>query len=99
MEIVLKRPPPNTGNAFAFVRFENVDMAFLAKKELSGQFFGRLQCKIGYGKSLATSRVWVGGLGSWCSGDLLWREFVDLEYVDKPINSLSLKWNLKSIFF
>ena len=75
----MKRPPPNTGNAFAFVRFENVDMAFLAKKELSGQFFGRLQCKIGYGKSLATSRVWVGGLGSWCSADLLWREFDRLE--------------------
>lgn len=64
-----------TGNAFAFVRYENLDMANRAKVELSGQFIGKFQCKIGYGKANPTPRVWVGGLGSWCSESLLWKEF------------------------
>jgi hypothetical protein len=48
LQVVLKRPPVNSGtfSAFAFIHFETVDMAFLAKKELSGQFFGRLQVRI-----------------------------------------------------
>ena len=28
---------------FSFVTFENVDVAIIAKKEVGGQFFGRLQ--------------------------------------------------------
>lgn len=75
VDIDIKRPPPGTGNAFAFVRFENLDMAHRAKVELSGQFIGKFQCKIGYGKANATPKVWVGGLGTWCSEPLLWKEF------------------------
>jgi RNA-binding protein 15 len=75
VDIDIKRPPPGTGNAFAFVRYENLDMAHRAKQELSGQFIGKFQCKIGYGKANPTPKVWVGGLGSWCSESLLWKEF------------------------
>nr|MBE5726625.1 spenito [Cucujiformia] len=64
-----------TGNAFAFVRFHTLDMAHRAKVELSGQYIGKFQCKIGYGKATPTTRIWVGGLGSWTSVTQLEREF------------------------
>lgn len=75
VDIDVKRPAPGTGNAYAFVRYENLDMAHRAKVELSGQYIGKFQCKIGYGKVNATTKVWVGGLGTWCSENLLWKEF------------------------
>jgi len=74
-DIDIKRPPPNTGNAFAFLRFSNLDQSAMAKRELSGQYIGKFQCKIGYGKVHATTKVWVGGLGDWCSKEMLEREF------------------------
>jgi len=86
LDIDIKRPPPGTGNAYAFIRYENLDMAHRAKVKLSGQYIGKFQCKIGYGKVNATTKVWVGQLGSWCSRDLLWKEFdrfgaiKDIEY-------------------
>ena len=75
LDIDIKRPPPGTGNAYAFIRYENLDMSHRAKTELSGQYIGKFQCKIGYGKVNATTKVWIGQLGSWCSKDLLWKEF------------------------
>lgn len=74
-DIDIKRPPPGTGNAFAFVRYQNLDMAHRAKLELSGQYIGKFQCKIGYGKATPTTRIWVGGLGQWTSLSQLEREF------------------------
>lgn len=74
-DIDIKRPAPGTGNAYAFVRFQNLDMAHRAKVELSGQYIGKFQCKIGYGKATPTTRIWVGGLGSWTSITQLEREF------------------------
>nr|XP_018914255.1 PREDICTED: putative RNA-binding protein 15 [Bemisia tabaci] len=74
-DIDIKKPPPGTGNAFAFVRFQNLDMAHAAKVELSGQYIGKFQCKIGYGKALPSVKIWVGGLGSWTSISQLEREF------------------------
>lgn len=74
-DIDIKRPPPGTGNAFAFVRFHTLDMAHRAKVELSGQYIGKFQCKIGYGKATPTTRIWVGGLGPWTSIPQLEREF------------------------
>ena len=74
-DIDIKRPPPGTGNAYAFVRYQNLDMAHRAKIELSGQYIGKFQCKIGYGKVLPTTRVWVGGLGPWTSLTQLTQEF------------------------
>lgn len=74
-DIDIKRPPPGTGNAFAFVRFHTLDMAYRAKIELSGQYIGKFQCKVGYGKATPTSKIWVGGLGPWTSITQLEREF------------------------
>lgn len=74
-DIDIKRPPPGTGNAFAFVRFQNLDMAHRAKVELSGQYIGKFQCKIGYGKSTPSAKIWIGGLGAWTSITQLEREF------------------------
>lgn len=75
VDIDIKRPPPGTGNAYAFIRFSNLDEAAAAKRELSGQYIGKFQCKIGYGKVNATTKVWVGGLGNWASLGMLEREF------------------------
>lgn len=74
-DIDVKRPPPGQGNAYAFIKFLNLDMAHRAKVEMSGQYIGKFQCKIGYGKATPTPRIWVGGLGSWTSLSQLEREF------------------------
>nr|XP_018899903.1 PREDICTED: putative RNA-binding protein 15 [Bemisia tabaci] len=74
-DIDIKRPLPGTGNAYAFVRYQNLDMAHRAKVELSGQYIGKFQCKIGYGKATPTTKIWVGGLGPWTSISQLEREF------------------------
>lgn len=74
-DIDIKRPQPGTGNAYAFVRFQTLDMAHRCKVELSGQYIGKFQCKIGYGKATPTTRIWVGGLGPWTSVPQLEREF------------------------
>ncbi|XP_022164810.1 putative RNA-binding protein 15 [Myzus persicae] len=74
-DIDVKRPLPGTGNSYAFVRYQNLDMAHRAKVELSGQYIGRYQCKIGYGKSIPTLRIWVGGLGPWTALSQLIQEF------------------------
>lgn len=74
-DIDIKRPLPGTGNAYAFVRYQNLDMAHRSKVELSGQYIGKFQCKIGYGKATPTTRLWVGGLGAWTSLSQLEREF------------------------
>ncbi len=70
VDIDIKRPPPGTGNAYGFIRYENLDQSYRAKLELSGQYIGKFQCKIGYGKVNATPKVWVGGLGPWCSSQV-----------------------------
>ena len=74
-DIDVKRPPPGQGNAYAFIKFLNLDMAHRAKVEMSGQYIGKFQCKIGYGKATPTTRIWVGGLGSWTSLSVLEHEF------------------------
>ena len=51
-----------SGNAYSFVRFLTLDMAYRAKVALSGSRIGNYQCKVGYGKTNPTARVWVGGL-------------------------------------
>lgn len=50
-------------------------MAHRCKVEMSGQYIGKFQCKIGYGKCTPTTRIWVGGLGPWTSLSHLEREF------------------------
>ncbi|KAF7488566.1 Putative RNA-binding protein 15B [Sarcoptes scabiei] len=74
-DIDVKRPPPGQGNAYAFIKFLNLDMAHRAKVEMSGQYIGKFQCKIGYGKATPTTRIWLGGLGPWISVVQLDKEF------------------------
>ena len=74
-EIDIKRPQRGQGNAYAFLKYFNLDMAHKAKVEMSGKYIGRFQCKIGYGKINTTNCVWVGGLGPWVSHQTLEREF------------------------
>lgn len=50
-------------------------MFYRAKAELSGQYIGKFQCKIGYGKMNPTTKIWVGGLGPWTTLPMLEREF------------------------
>jgi len=74
-DVDIKKPPSGNGNPYAFIRYFNLDMAHTAKVKLSGKFIGPYQCKIGYGKPIACSCVWIGGIGPWISKNALVREF------------------------
>ena len=75
-EIDIKRPPvPGKGNAYAFIKYFNVDMAHRAKCDMSGRYIGMYECKIGYGKAHPTNCLWIGGLGPWVHPEVLEREF------------------------
>jgi len=74
-DIDIKRPLRNTGNAYAFIKYINLDSAHRAKVEMSGKYIGRFQCKIGYGKVTPTSVVWVGGIGPWITVETIEKEF------------------------
>lgn len=65
-DIDIKRREPDSGmNAYAFIRFVNLDMAHRAKVDMSGELIGQFTCKIGYGKVVPTRCLWIGGLGPW----------------------------------
>ena len=74
-DVDIKRPPPDSGNDYAFIRYENLDMAHQAKISLSGQYVGKFMCKIGYGKPVPTVKIWIGGLGESCTREMLEKEF------------------------
>ena len=75
-EIDIKRPPiPGKGNAYAFIKYFNVDMAHRAKCDMSGRYIGMFECKIGYGKPTPTNCLWIGGIGPWVTPEELEREF------------------------
>ena len=63
------------GNAYAFVKFINLDMSHRAKVAMSGKLIGKYQCKIGYGKVSATNCLWVGGVGPWVTLEDVEQEF------------------------
>ncbi|XP_051932785.1 RNA-binding protein 15-like [Hippocampus zosterae] len=71
----IKRAVRGQSTTFGFVKFENLDMAHRAKVAMSGKLLGHNQVKIGYGKPTPTTRLWVGGLGSWTSLAALAKEF------------------------
>ncbi|XP_053577038.1 putative RNA-binding protein 15B [Bombina bombina] len=74
-EVVMKRPARGQGAAYAFLKFQNLDMAHRAKLGMSGRLLGRNAIKIGYGKPNPSTRLWVGGLGPSTSLAALAREF------------------------
>ncbi|GAA49350.1 RNA-binding protein spenito [Clonorchis sinensis] len=74
-DIDIKRRDPGSGiNAYAFIRYVNLDMAHRAKVDMSGQLIGQFTCKIGYGKVVPTRCLWIGGLGPW----ITYPEFANL---------------------
>ncbi|XP_026205256.1 putative RNA-binding protein 15B [Anabas testudineus] len=74
-DVVIKRPARGQGGAYAFVKFQNLDMAHRAKVAMQGRLIGGNPIKIGYGKANPTTRLWVGGLGPGNSLAALAREF------------------------
>nr|XP_020467829.1 putative RNA-binding protein 15B [Monopterus albus] len=74
-DVVIKRPARGQGGAYAFVKFQNLDMAHRAKLAMQGRLIGGNPIKIGYGKANPTTRLWVGGLGPGNSLGALAREF------------------------
>lgn len=74
-DVVIKRPARGQGGAYAFVKFQNLDMAHRAKVAMQGRLIGGNPIKIGYGKANPTTRLWVGGLGPGNSLGALAREF------------------------
>lgn len=75
MDVDVKRPAHGQGNAYAFVKYENLDMAHSAKVNMSGKQIGQFQCKIGYGKPHPSNCLWVGNLGPSVREEQLEREF------------------------
>ncbi|KAH7725541.1 Protein GRLD-1 a [Aphelenchoides avenae] len=80
--------------AYAFVMFKTVDQAIDARKTQHGKPIrpGSTRCQIGYGKSQVSPMLWVGGLGSWTTKDLLLKEFErygNVENVDYEEGSTS----------
>uniref|UniRef100_A0A1A8H197 RNA-binding protein 15 n=1 Tax=Nothobranchius korthausae TaxID=1143690 RepID=A0A1A8H197_9TELE len=71
----IKRTTSRQSHTFGFIKFENLDMAHRAKLSMSGKIVGRNPIKIGYGKAMPTTRLWVGGLGPWVPLAALAREF------------------------
>ncbi|XP_062327455.1 putative RNA-binding protein 15B [Osmerus eperlanus] len=74
-DVVIKRPARGQGGAYAFLKFQNLDMAHRAKVAMQGRVIGGNPVKIGYGKANPTTRLWVGGLGPGNSLAALAREF------------------------
>ncbi|XP_034442587.1 putative RNA-binding protein 15B [Hippoglossus hippoglossus] len=74
-DVVIKRPARGQGGAYAFVKFQNLDMAHRAKVAMQGRMIGGNPIKIGYGKANPTTRLWVGGIGPGNSLAALVREF------------------------
>ncbi|XP_037540823.1 RNA-binding protein 15 [Nematolebias whitei] len=74
-EVDIKRPTRGQTNTYGFLKFENLDMAHRAKLSMSGKIVGHNPIKIGYGKPMPTTRLWVGGLGPWVPLAALAREF------------------------
>ncbi|KAL3313903.1 RNA-binding protein 15 [Cichlidogyrus casuarinus] len=67
----IKRPPPGNPSAYAFVRFENIDMTARAKMLMNGQCVRSTHCKIGFGKPAPSKSVYIGGLSSAISSENL----------------------------
>jgi RNA-binding protein 15 len=59
-EIDLKKP--SSKRAYAFIQYENMDMAYAARRGMNGQLIGKAECKIGYGKIVPSKYLWVGNI-------------------------------------
>jgi RNA recognition motif-containing protein len=78
-----------TGTCYAFVSFLTMDMAIKAREAMLDKFIGSTVPKLGYGTQNVSKSLWVGGIGSWTSIDLLRTEFGqfgEIERIDWPDN-------------
>lgn len=73
-DIDVKRPP-NGIPAFAFIKYLELEAAASAKNQMFGKEVNGRPIKVGYGKTLPSTRLWIGGLGQWCTTEMLNREF------------------------
>uniref|UniRef100_H2YU80 RNA binding motif protein 15 n=1 Tax=Ciona savignyi TaxID=51511 RepID=H2YU80_CIOSA len=73
-DVDVKRAARGVGS-YCFVRFSNLDQAYKAKIALNGKAVIKNTVRVGYGKVMLSSKVWVGGLGSWTTLSDLEREF------------------------
>lgn len=73
-EIDIKRPP-NGIPAYAFIKYLELEAASSAKSQMFGGEINGRPIKVGYGKTLPSTTLWIGGLGQWCTTDMLNREF------------------------
>ncbi|VDK67430.1 unnamed protein product [Onchocerca ochengi] len=67
------KTPPETNAAYAFVLFQTLEQSMNAKANEHDRPIrpGTTRCKIGYGKSQPSNRLWIGGLGPWTSAEYL----------------------------
>ena len=49
VSVDLKVPQSSSKRAYAFIQYENMDMAYEARRAMDGHFIGKADCKIGYG--------------------------------------------------
>ena len=49
LAVDLKVPQSSSKRAYAFIQYENMDMAYEARRAMDGRFIGKADCKIGYG--------------------------------------------------
>lgn len=73
-DIDIKRPP-NGIPAYAFIKYLELEAASAAKSQMFGKEINGRPIKVGYGKTLPSTILWIGGLGQWCTTEMLNREF------------------------
>ncbi|VDN02737.1 unnamed protein product [Thelazia callipaeda] len=79
------KTPPETNAAYAFVLFQTLEQSMNAKANEHDRPIrpGTSRCKIGYGKSQPSNRLWIGGLGPWASAEYLAKEFDRYGLIDR----------------
>ncbi|CAF3628194.1 unnamed protein product [Rotaria socialis] len=60
--IDLRKSSSSSKQTYAFIQYENVDMAFEARRAMNGHSVGKADCKIGYGKIAPSKYLWVGNI-------------------------------------
>ncbi|CAF0777633.1 unnamed protein product [Didymodactylos carnosus] len=61
-EIDLKIPGSSSKRPYAFIQYQNLDMACKAKSQQDGRLIGKSEARIGFGKVVPTTCLWVGNL-------------------------------------
>ena len=74
-EVDIKRSTQGPASTYAFIKYPNLDTSYKARVGLNGKTILGKVCKLGYGKATFSSKIWVGGLGSWTKSSDLEREF------------------------